>query len=77
MAACRMYSGTRELVDGYTKWMCEWVDTRRKVAEISGGVTLMQVVPAVAFPIGVGPSSGERSIVLYLSFEHPFKKSGA
>jgi outer membrane putative beta-barrel porin/alpha-amylase len=32
----------------------------------------LQVVPGVAVPIGVGPSSGERSLFLYLSFEHPF-----
>jgi|SRR5215467_7435522 len=32
----------------------------------------LQVVPAIGFPIGVGSSSGQRSIILYLSFEHPF-----
>jgi hypothetical protein len=32
----------------------------------------LQVVPGVAVPIGVGPSRGERSVFLYLSFEHPF-----
>lgn len=32
----------------------------------------LQVVPGIAVPIGVGPSSGERSVFLYLSFEHPF-----
>ncbi|MBI4499583.1 MAG: transporter [Gemmatimonadetes bacterium] len=32
----------------------------------------LQVVPGVAFPLGLGPSSGERSLFLYLSFEHPF-----
>lgn len=32
----------------------------------------LQVVPGVAVPIGVGPSAGERSLFLYLSFEHPF-----
>jgi len=31
----------------------------------------LQVVPGIAFPIGVGPSRGERGIFLYLSFEHP------
>jgi hypothetical protein len=34
----------------------------------------LQVVPGIAFPIGVGPSSGENSVVLYLSFEHFFKR---
>jgi hypothetical protein len=32
----------------------------------------LQIVPGLAVPIGVGPSSGERSLFLYLSFEHPF-----
>ena len=34
----------------------------------------LQIVPGIAFPIGVGPSSGERSAFFYLSFEHPFNK---
>ena len=34
----------------------------------------LQIVPGIAFPIGVGPSAGDRAIFLYLSFEHPFKK---
>ncbi|MBI1722910.1 MAG: transporter [Gemmatimonadetes bacterium] len=33
----------------------------------------LQVVPGVAIPFGVGPSRGDRSVVLYLSFEHPFR----
>jgi hypothetical protein len=32
----------------------------------------LQIVPGVAVPIGIGPSSGQRSVFLYLSFEHPF-----
>jgi len=32
----------------------------------------LQIVPGVAVPVGVGPSSGEKGIILYLSFEHPF-----
>lgn len=34
----------------------------------------LQIVPGLAFPIGVGPSRGERSIFAYLSLEHPFGK---
>ena len=34
----------------------------------------LQIVPGIAFPIGVGPSKGERSMFAYLSFEHPFAK---
>ncbi len=35
----------------------------------------LQIVPGIAVPFGVGPSRGERSILLYLSFEHPFRKT--
>jgi hypothetical protein len=48
LAACRMYSGRAELVDGYTKWMCDWVDSRRKLAWVAGCVGLMDLLPAVA-----------------------------
>jgi len=34
----------------------------------------LQIVPGVGVPLGVGPSAGERAILLYLSFEHPFRK---
>jgi hypothetical protein len=34
----------------------------------------LQVVPGVAVPIGVGPSSGTTSLLLYLSFEHPLHR---
>ena len=32
----------------------------------------LQIVPGLALPLGVGPSRGERSVLVYLSFEHPF-----
>jgi hypothetical protein len=32
----------------------------------------LQIVPGLAFPIGVGASRGERAVFAYLSFEHPF-----
>lgn len=34
----------------------------------------LQIVPGIAVPIGVGPSSRERAIFLYLSFEAPMWK---
>jgi hypothetical protein len=34
----------------------------------------LQIVPGVAVPLGVRPSNGERSVFLYLSFEHPYRK---
>ncbi len=33
----------------------------------------LQIVPGIAFPIGVGPSAGADAVFLYLSFEHPFR----
>jgi len=33
----------------------------------------LQIVPGVSIPFGVGPSKGDRGLLLYLSFEHPFK----
>jgi hypothetical protein len=35
----------------------------------------LQIVPGIAAPIGVGVSHGDRSVFLYLSFEHPFVAS--
>lgn len=32
----------------------------------------LQIVPGLAFPVGVGPSHGRYGVLLYLSFEHPF-----
>ncbi len=32
----------------------------------------LQVVPGVAYTIGVGPSEGEEAVFVYLSFEHSF-----
>jgi hypothetical protein len=37
----------------------------------------LQIVPGIAFPVGVGPSRGDRSTFLYLSFEHPFRSKTA
>ncbi|MBI2819082.1 MAG: transporter [Acidobacteria bacterium] len=35
----------------------------------------LQIVPGLGFAVGLGPSAGEKAIVLYLSFEHPFGRS--
>lgn len=35
----------------------------------------LQIVPGIAFPIGVGPSAGADAALLYLSFEHPFRRA--
>ena len=31
----------------------------------------LQIVPGLAVPVGVGPSAGERGLIIYVSFEHP------
>lgn len=31
----------------------------------------LQIVPGIGVPLGVGPSAGERSVLLYISLEHP------
>jgi hypothetical protein len=36
-------------------------------------VSGLQIVPGLAFPIGVGPSRGQTALFAYLSFEHPFR----
>lgn len=36
----------------------------------------LEIVPGVGMPIGVGPSAGERGLLLYLSFEHPLWHEG-
>lgn len=37
----------------------------------------LQIVPGLAVPIGVGPSAGDTSLLVYLSFEHPFGRGAA
>ncbi|HEY6260250.1 MAG TPA: transporter [Nitrospiraceae bacterium] len=32
----------------------------------------LQIVPGLGFPVGLGPYAGEKGVILYLSFEHPF-----
>jgi hypothetical protein len=32
----------------------------------------LQIVPGLAFPFGIGPTEGERRVLVYLSFEHGF-----
>jgi hypothetical protein len=40
---------------------------------VRGGIDVgsLQIVAGLAAPLGVGPSSGEHGLFLYLSFEHP------
>jgi hypothetical protein len=39
--------------------------------DFAGG---LQVVPGLAYTIGIGPSAGDDGLFLYLSFEHPFRQ---
>lgn len=42
---------------------------------VRGAINLrsgLQIVPGIAIPIGLGSSSGERGLFLYLSFEHAY-----
>lgn len=56
----------------------EWIDDLvispgfRTALNFASG---LQIVPGLAFPIGVGPSSGTRGVFVYLSFEHAFKSN--
>ncbi len=34
----------------------------------------LQIVPGLGIPIGIGSSAGEKGLILYLSFEHPFRQ---
>jgi len=34
----------------------------------------LQIVPGIGVPLGVGPSAGDKGLLLYLSFEHPFRR---
>ena len=34
----------------------------------------LQIVPGVAYTVGIGPSAGDDGLFLYLSFEHPFRR---
>lgn len=36
----------------------------------------LQIVPGLAIPVGLGGSSGESGVFLYLSFEHPIRQPG-
>lgn len=37
----------------------------------------LQIVPGISIPLGIGPGAGERSLFLYLSFEHPMWNEGS
>jgi hypothetical protein len=34
----------------------------------------LQIVPGIAYTIGLSPDSAEDGVFIYLSFEHPFKR---
>jgi hypothetical protein len=65
--------GREELAVGADTRVAEesaWLSPGLRAAiDFSSG---LQIVPGLAFPIGIGPSDGERRVLVYLSFEHGF-----
>lgn len=62
--------------NGRTDWstLCYLSPGIRWAYNFSSG---LQIVPGVAVPIGYGPSAGEKSVFVYLSFEHPIGRRAA
>jgi hypothetical protein len=60
--------------------VADGVTTRARSAWLSPGIRWafdaggVQVVPGMAYVIGIGPSRGEESLFLYLSLEHAFAR---
>src|SRR6266540_5568539 len=57
----------------------EWSDDLVIAPGVRGALNFasgLQIVPGLAIPIGAGPSSGDRGVFFYLSFEHPFTRTG-
>jgi hypothetical protein len=44
----------------------------RAALDFSSG---LRVVPGIGVPISLGPGNNERSVIIYLSLEHPFTTS--
>ncbi|MEO7501233.1 MAG: transporter [Gemmatimonadaceae bacterium] len=70
-----VYDGTQEVIgESSTEWIDDLVISPgfRTALNFDSG---LQIVPGLAFPIGAGPGSGSRGVLLYLSFEHAFKRT--
>jgi hypothetical protein len=70
-----VYNRAQEVIgESDTEWTDDFVISPgfRSALNFESG---LQIVPGVAIPIGVGPSSGSRGVFVYLSFEHAFKRS--
>ena len=55
--------------------------TREETTVLSPGIRMafdlagdLQIVPGIAYTIGLSPDASEDALFLYLSFEHPFKR---
>jgi hypothetical protein len=58
----------------------EWTDDLVISPGVRGAFNFasgLQIVPGLAVPLGAGPSSGDRSVFFYLSFEHAFASTSA
>ena len=70
-----LYNRAQEVVgESDTEWADDFVISPgfRSALNFESG---LQIVPGVAIPIGVGPSSGSRGVFVYLSFEHAFRRT--
>lgn len=65
-------AGSTEEGDGSDAFNARLSPGVRFALDAPGGI---QVVPGVAVPFGVGPSSGQREVFLYLSLEHAFTRA--
>ena len=70
------WDSTEEVLDGGRRGRAEGLTLAPGIRGAINFASGLQVVPGIAVPIGLGPSSGERSVFFYLSLEHPFT-SGA
>jgi hypothetical protein len=68
-----VYDRAQEVTgDNSTEWIDDLVISPgfRTALNFASG---LQIVPGLAFPIGVGPGSDSRGAFVYLSFEHSFR----
>ena len=66
------WDSTEEILNGGQRNRAEGLTLAPGIRGAINFASGLQVVPGIAVPIGLGPSSGERSVFFYLSLEHPF-----
>jgi hypothetical protein len=71
-----LWGSTQEVVGGDLTQVVEEAFLNpglRYAFDTRGG---LQIVPGIAYTIGIGPSSGENGVFVYLSLEHAFSRAG-